>query len=103
MRWPVKRLGKEKRPPEPRLATIVNIVAAHTGLEPVISALRGQRVNRLHQCAAEVWDYRCPGARIASFGRGSVPICYTAPARALANPRITFAYEHRCVAGDTRG
>ena len=33
-------------------------LAAHTGLEPVISALRGQRVNRLHQCAAEVWDYR---------------------------------------------
>jgi hypothetical protein len=29
-------------------------VAAHTGLEPVISALRGQRVNQLHQCAAEV-------------------------------------------------
>ena len=27
-------------------------MAAHTGLEPVISALRGQRVNRLHQCAA---------------------------------------------------
>ena len=27
-------------------------VVAHTGLEPVISALRGQRVNQLHQCAA---------------------------------------------------
>ena len=26
-------------------------LAAHTGLEPVISALRGQRVNQLHQCA----------------------------------------------------
>lgn len=24
---------------------------AHTGLEPVVSALRGLRVNRLHQCA----------------------------------------------------
>ena len=36
-----------------------HIVAAHTGLEPVISALRGQRVNQLHQCAAVVWDYRC--------------------------------------------
>ena len=35
-----------------------HIVVAHTGLEPVISALRGQRVNQLHQCAAEVWDYR---------------------------------------------
>ena len=28
------------------------ILVAHTGLEPVISALRGQRVNQLHQCAA---------------------------------------------------
>lgn len=28
-----------------------HIVVAHTGLEPVISALRGQRVNQLHQCA----------------------------------------------------
>src|SRR5947207_4208021 len=27
-------------------------LVAHTGLEPVISALRGQRVNQLHQCAA---------------------------------------------------
>jgi hypothetical protein len=27
-------------------------MVAHTGLEPVISALRGQRVNQLHQCAA---------------------------------------------------
>ena len=49
-------LGKKKKPP--RSATFVKIVAAHTGLEPVISALRGQRVNRLHQCAAEDWDYR---------------------------------------------
>ena len=29
-----------------------HIVVAHTGLEPVISALRGQRVSRLHQCAS---------------------------------------------------
>jgi hypothetical protein len=28
-------------------------MVAHTGLEPVISALRGQRVNQLHQCAVE--------------------------------------------------
>jgi hypothetical protein len=28
-------------------------LVAHTGLEPVISALRGQRVNQLHQCAVE--------------------------------------------------
>jgi hypothetical protein len=28
-----------------------NKLVAHTGLEPVISALRGQRVNQLHQCA----------------------------------------------------
>ena len=26
-------------------------LVAHTGLEPVVSALRGQRVSRLHQCA----------------------------------------------------
>jgi hypothetical protein len=36
------------------------IVVAHTGLEPVISALRGQRVNQLHQCALAGRDYRCP-------------------------------------------
>ena len=28
-----------------------DLLVAHTGLEPVISALRGQRVNQLHQCA----------------------------------------------------
>ena len=28
-----------------------DLMVAHTGLEPVISALRGQRVNQLHQCA----------------------------------------------------
>jgi hypothetical protein len=33
------------------------ILVAHTGLEPVISALRGQRVNQLHQCAASDLDY----------------------------------------------
>jgi hypothetical protein len=33
-------------------------MVAHTGLEPVISALRGQRVNQLHQCAAADSDYR---------------------------------------------
>ena len=32
-------------------------LVAHTGLEPVISALRGQRVNQLHQCAASELDY----------------------------------------------
>ncbi len=31
------------------------MLVAHTGLEPVISALRGQRVNQLHQCAKQVW------------------------------------------------
>ena len=30
-----------------------DFLVAHTGLEPVISALRGQRVNQLHQCAAK--------------------------------------------------
>ncbi len=36
----------------PRLSLLDNLVA-HTGLEPVISALRGQRVNQLHQCAVK--------------------------------------------------
>src|SRR5712691_4588341 len=31
---------------------LTDLLVAHTGLEPVISALRGQRVNQLHQCAA---------------------------------------------------
>lgn len=31
---------------------LADLLVAHTGLEPVISALRGQRVNQLHQCAA---------------------------------------------------
>jgi hypothetical protein len=44
-----------------------HIVVAHTGLEPVVSALRGQRVSRLHQCAAADWHYRFAAARLASF------------------------------------
>ena len=63
---PITRLWQKKRPPELIPATFVNIVAAHTGLEPVISALRGQRVNRLHQCAAADWNYRCPAIAEAS-------------------------------------
>lgn len=43
-------------------------LVAHTGLEPVISALRGQRVNQLHQCAAAGWNYRFPGWGLASRG-----------------------------------
>ena len=42
-------------------------MAAHTGLEPVISALRGQRVNRLHQCAAiGLGDYMGAGGTLAN-------------------------------------
>lgn len=48
------------------LQVVERKLAAHTGLEPVISALRGQRVNRLHQCAAEDSNYRGAVARIAS-------------------------------------
>ncbi len=44
-------------------------VVAHTGLEPVVSALRGQRVSRLHQCAAADWDYSCAVRGFASCGR----------------------------------
>ena len=50
-------------------ATFVNIVVAHTGLEPVVSALRGQRVSRLHQCALADWNYRCRATRSASSTR----------------------------------
>jgi hypothetical protein len=32
---------------------MTDLMVAHTGLEPVISALRGQRVNQLHQCAVK--------------------------------------------------
>ena len=39
------------------------MVVAHTGLEPVVSALRGQRVSRLHQCAAADSHYRFAGER----------------------------------------
>lgn len=42
-------------------------MVAHTGLEPVVSALRGQRVSRLHQCAAADWHYRFAATQFASF------------------------------------
>ncbi len=41
-------------------------MVAHTGLEPVISALRGQRVNQLHQCALMYLDYRGAAPGLAS-------------------------------------
>ena len=47
-----------------------DIVVAHTGLEPVVSALRGQRVSRLHQCAAADSHYRFAAERFASCSRG---------------------------------
>jgi hypothetical protein len=56
-------------------------MVAHTGLEPVISALRGQRVNQLHQCAARVLDYRCRHLRSQvwhTFGPLQ-PANYTSP------------------------
>lgn len=49
------------------LQVVERKLAAHTGLEPVISALRGQRVNRLHQCAAADWNYRCAAVAEASW------------------------------------
>jgi hypothetical protein len=42
-------------------------MVAHTGLEPVISALRGQRVNQLHQCALLEIDYRYRSVAFASL------------------------------------
>ncbi len=62
-----KAAWQKKRPLDLSQATFDNIVAAHTGLEPVISALRGQRVNRLHQCAAADWNYRCAAVAEASW------------------------------------
>jgi len=35
-----------------RVCKLLKELVAHTGLEPVVSALRGQRVSRLHQCAS---------------------------------------------------
>ena len=55
----LKRIGLELLSSPARLPTRISVqdepakgLVAHTGLEPVISALRGQRVNELHQCAA---------------------------------------------------
>src|SRR5690349_18773170 len=58
-------------------------MVAHTGLEPVISALRGQRVNQLHQCAVPTMDYRFAIANrqvCSSLGPSGpkTPLCYTA-------------------------
>ena len=47
-----------------------DLLAAHTGLEPVISALRGQRVNQLHQCAVRS-DYRGQRRGLASWLLGA--------------------------------
>jgi hypothetical protein len=58
------RLCKKKRPLV-LVSDLRHIVVAHTGLEPVVSALRGQRVSRLHQCAA-ILDYRWAVALLAS-------------------------------------
>ena len=41
-------------------------LVAHTGLEPVISALRGQRVNQLHQCALPSANYSFAAGSLAS-------------------------------------
>src|SRR6266516_2271259 len=59
-------------------------MAAHTGLEPVISALRGQRVNQLHQCAARGLDYRDGmwGAQVCcDFWRKTLFVAGWQPAR----------------------
>ncbi len=46
-------------------ATIVAVAVSHmkiilalTGIEPVLSALRGQRVNQLHHSAVTAKDYK---------------------------------------------
>ena len=45
---------------ERRVSVKPKEMVAHTGLEPVISALRGQRVSRLHQCAVPFWIIGAP-------------------------------------------
>src|SRR5205807_220388 len=59
--WPTKLSTRNPNSPVSSSVFLIRVIfcslleklAAHTGLEPVISALRGQRVNQLHQCAAE--------------------------------------------------
>src|SRR5581483_5213444 len=67
---------------------LAELLAAHTGLEPVISALRGQRVNQLHQCATR-WTFGiieavatrrklvCPNVLGVTFARKQ-PVLYSA-------------------------
>ena len=60
-----------------------HIVVAHTGLEPVISALRGQRVNQLHQCAAAcgiIGGDGCGGKLANDLAAQHNDFCYTARA-----------------------
>ena len=56
----------------------MRLMVAHTGLEPVISALRGQRVNQLHQCAVESErDYKCLLVALANLPSNSTFRCRT--------------------------
>ena len=66
---------QKERPLELSSSDLRNIVVAHTGLEPVVSALRGQRVSRLHQCAVVDSNYRCAVTGFASSPREDGQIC----------------------------
>ena len=70
---------------------LTDLLVAHTGLEPVISALRGQRVNQLHQCAVSS-NYRC---RLFEHARCFIVL--------FINPGVLIDYsfgERRAFSGD---
>ena len=66
--------------------------AARTGGEPVIAALKGERVNQLHRCAVR-WDYRGRRRGLASFrdvrfSFGSSLLCVNSLFETRASDRV---------------
>jgi len=64
--------------------------AARTGGEPVIAALKGERVNQLHRCAVR-WDYRGRHRGLASFR----DVCFSFGSSLLC---VNSLFETRAVA-----
>ena len=79
-------------------------MVAHTGLEPVISALRGQRVNQLHQCAAiDFRDYRGRLSGVASqFAKESVSTDYIAKSADQLSSLCHFRNRDTCHGASVR-
>ena len=73
-------------------ADVEESVVAHTGLEPVISALRGRRPGPLDECATDTSilapERGCGKARAASAVRLSVSRCLTGPVAGMSAGRI---------------